>query len=86
MSECACPPLSERPLGEGHVSVRFGPQRFIVTLGGYDVSDMCPEALAGEHGWALLYPDKPKMRCPQNPDHVRTIRAVGRVDVLMRHG
>ena len=89
MSErCAyCEPLPDKPLSEGHVAVRFGAHRFVILLNGEDVSMLCPEAMGGEDGWAILYT---RLRsdnafCGNGRNHAFAERVHGSVQVLSRH-
>lgn len=45
-----------------------------------DVSNQTTEALAGESGWVVFFPD-PKRLCPANRDHPYMVRRFGNVEV-----
>ena len=64
--DCAClncrgVDLPAEPIGEQHLAVRFRHCRPLignvtVTLDGVDVSTRSPEVLAGDDGWAVVFP------------------------------
>ena len=78
-TEC---PLPFR-ISEGHLAIRFGDRRqayIQVMLDGEDVSNQTTEAVAGDSGWVVFFPE-PKHLCPIDRTHPYTVRRHGSVEV-----